>query len=51
MKTGAAPQRDAADKRKATGMAARGVPKVPAPPAKPFVPKPGDVAPNGMRFR
>jgi len=51
MKTGAAPQRDAADKRKPAGTAARGVPKVPAAPAKPFVPKPGDVAPNGMRFR
>ena len=29
----------------------RGVEKVPAPKPAPYIPKPGDVAPNGMRFR
>ena len=43
--------RPAADKRSAKP-AARGVgPNTPAPAAKPFTPKPGSVAPNGMRFR
>jgi uncharacterized protein len=31
--------------------AAGRAPKPQAPPAKPFTPKPGDIAPNGMRFR
>ena len=43
--------RPAADKRGARPAARGNAPKAAPPVAKPFTPKPGDIAPNGMRFR
>jgi uncharacterized protein len=43
--------RPGADKRGGKPAARGSTSKPAAPPAKPFTPKPGDVAPNGMRFR
>jgi protein Tex len=51
MKSGAADARPAADAQRAKPGARGGQPKPTAPAAKPFTPKPGDIAPNGMRFR
>ena len=51
MKSATGTEEGAAGKRAATPSTSRGAPRVPKPAAKPYVPKPGDVAPNGMRFR
>jgi transcriptional accessory protein Tex/SPT6 len=51
MKTSTPTDQNAGAKRTGNTSAARGAAKTPAAPVKPYVPKPGDVAPNGMRFR
>jgi uncharacterized protein len=51
MKAATDTEASAAGKRAAKPTTRPGAPQVPTPPAKPYVPKPGDVAPNGMRFR
>ena len=43
--------RPGVDKRGAKPAARGNAPKAAAPAARPFTPKPGDIAPNGMRFR
>jgi uncharacterized protein len=51
MKSGAADARSAANAQRSKPGPRSAPPKPSAPAAKPYTPKPGDIAPNGMRFR
>ena len=51
MKAAASADSRATDRRTPSPAGAKGVSRPAVPAAKPFTPKPGSVAPNGMRFR